>query len=79
MIPVVCVPPETTFGETVRLDKIAGLIVNNAVLVWPPAVAVIVDVVVAPTPVVLIVKLAVVEPARTVTVAGTVAPVVAER
>ena len=75
-VPVDEFPPTTDVGFTVTPVSVAGLIVSVAVLLVPARVAVIVAVVALETDVVLTVKVAVVAPAATVTVAGTVALVV---
>jgi hypothetical protein len=67
------VPPMTLFGLVLRVSSWAELIVSAAVAVWPLSVAVIVDVVFAPTLTVVTVNVAEVAPAAIVTDAGTVA------
>src|SRR5258706_388645 len=71
-----CVPPVTLVGFSVNEDNVtgggaAGFTVSAAVLVVPPYAAPIVTAVEALTALVLTVKLAVVAPAATVTLAGT--------
>lgn len=74
-VPVDETPPRTDAGFKVKALNVAGavLMVNVAVLVTDPAVAVTVAVVAAFTEVVVTVKVAVDAPAATVTVAGTAA------
>lgn len=72
-VPVEGLPPGTDVGERVMLLTPAGLIVRVAVTEVLPSEAVIVALVTDETLFVLTVKVAVVEPAATVTVAGTVA------
>ena len=72
-VPVEDTPPMTVLGATEMLAIVGGLMVSVAVLVTPPAVAVMVAVVTTETVVVLIVKVAEVAPAAIVTVAGSVA------
>jgi hypothetical protein len=76
-----CVPPVTLVGLSANEDNVtggggAGFTVSVAVLVVPPNAALIVTAVDALTALVLTVKLAVVAPAATVTLAGTRATVV---
>jgi len=66
-------PPITLFGLVLNVSGWAALMVKTAVAVFPLCVAVIVDVVFAPTLTVVTVNVAVVAPARTVTEEGTVA------
>jgi len=71
-----CVPPVTLVGFRVNEDSVtgggvAGFTVSVAVLVVPPNAALIVTAVAALTALVLTVKLAVVAPGATVTLAGT--------
>ena len=77
-VPTEALPPVTDVGVRLILVKAAGLMVSEAVLDVAPRVAVMVAFVMAETPVVLIVKVADVAPAATVTVAGKVALVVLE-
>jgi len=72
-VPVEELPPTTDVGLMVREVTVGGLIVRTAVWEVLFAVAVMVAFVCAATATVVIVKLAVVAPAATVTVAGTVA------
>jgi len=66
-------PPTTLVGLRVTLETSNGLIVKVAVLLAPPRVAVTVAVAAEPTRLVVTVNVPVVEPAATVTEAGTVA------
>jgi len=79
-VPVLPVPPTTLAGLTVTEDKVGaagtGLTVSTAVRVTPPKVPEIDNAVVAVTLVVVIEKVALVAPAATVTLAGTVATAV---
>jgi hypothetical protein len=77
-VPVTEVPPVTADGETVTLERALGLIVRFADCVVGPSVPLMAAVVTEATAVVVIVNVAVLEPAATVTVAGTVALVVLE-
>lgn len=72
-VPVALLPPTTEAGANVRSVNAGALIARFAVPDLPLAVAVIVAVTGAATPVVVTVKVPVVAPAATVTVAGTVA------
>ncbi|MEO8586712.1 MAG: hypothetical protein ABI584_11165, partial [Acidobacteriota bacterium] len=72
-VPTDGVPPFTAAGFRERLETTGGLIVRAAVLVSPPAEAVIVAVVRDPTTAVLIVNVAIVAPSATVTVIGALA------
>lgn len=72
-VPVLGVPPTTDVGLSDKVRAGAAVIVNDAVLLDDPRVAVIVEVVVALTAVVLTVNVAVVAPAGTVTGELTVA------
>src|SRR5262245_26042089 len=76
-VPVLAAPPTTLVGLTVTEDKLGaagtGLTVNVAVRVTPPSVAEIDGDVEAVTVVVVMVKVALVAPAATVTLAGTAA------
>ena len=73
-VPVEEVPPVTLEGFKVTPESAAGsVIVSSAVLVTPPATALIVATVPVDTAVVVTVNVAVVAPALTVTLAGTVA------
>jgi len=72
-VPVEEVPPTTEVGDTLTLDRVAGVIVSVAVKLTVAKVAVIVAEVELETANVLIVNVAVVAPAATVTLAGTVA------
>ena len=72
-VPVDDVPPGTDVGLSVRLRSPDGVIVSSAFWLVPLSVPVMVTLVVVATPMVLIVNVAVVEPAATVTLAGTVA------
>src|SRR5216117_4134702 len=76
-VPVLPVPPTTLAGLTVTEDKVGaagtGLTVSTAGRVTPPKVPEIDNAVVAVTLVVVIEKVALVAPAATVTLAGTVA------
>jgi hypothetical protein len=76
-VPCEVLPPTTEVGFTLTEDKLAagggggtGLTVSEAARVTPPNEAEIVAVLVAATETVLMVKLAVVAPARTVTLGG---------
>src|SRR3989442_1797358 len=77
-VPVAPVPPTTLVGLTVTEDKLgaagAGLTVSTAERETPPKVPVIDSAVEAVTDVVEMVKVALVAPPATVTLAGTVAP-----
>jgi hypothetical protein len=75
-VPVEEVPPLTLDGLRLSVLSAGALTVNRAVLVTVPYDAVMVDVVDAVTAFVVIVNLAVVAPARTVTLPGTVAAAV---
>jgi len=72
------VPPMTVVGETVTLVKVTGVTVSVVVTVELPNVAVMVTGIVEVTGVVLIVKLAELAPAATLTVADIVAFVLLE-
>jgi hypothetical protein len=72
-VPVELVPPVTVAGLRVRVESAAGLTVRVAVLLTPPAEAVIATGVWAATGVVRMVNVAVLLPYATVTVTGTVA------
>jgi len=72
-VPVDEEPPRTAVGDRARLTKVSGLIDKVAVCEAAPLVAVIVADVDVVTLVVLTVNVAVVAPAATTTVAGTVA------
>ncbi len=72
-VPVEGFPPVTAVGARVMLVRLAGLIVSVAVFVVLASVPEIVAVAVLETAKVLIVNVALVAPAATVTVAGTVA------
>src|SRR5262249_6275190 len=76
-VPVLPAPPATLAGLTVSVDKVGaggtGFTVNTAVRVTPPKLAEMVGAVEAVTVDVAIVKVALVAPAATVTLAGTVA------
>jgi len=72
-VPVDGDPPITVVGFRLRLDKVKPLIVNVALTEFAPTPAVIVALIGHATCVVEIVKVAVVAPAFTDTVAGTVA------
>lgn len=72
-VPVDPVPPVTAAGLTVRLLRDGALIVSAAVFELPPMAAVIVALTVVATAVVVIVKVAEVDPLGTVTVPGRVA------
>src|SRR5271167_2252662 len=72
-VPVDEVPPVTEVGFSVTDDTTGGFTVNTAVLVPPLKVAEMVADAVLATAVVVTVKVAVVAPAATVTLAGTVA------
>jgi hypothetical protein len=74
-VPVEVDPATTVVGFSERLNA-ATLTVRFALADWPPAAAVIATVLVVPTTCPVTVKVAVVAPAGTVTVAGTVAIVV---
>jgi len=79
-VPVLPAPPTTLVGLTVTEDRLGGagtgLTVRMAERVTPPKVPEIDNAVEAVTDVVVIVKLALVAPASTVTLAGTVATAV---
>ena len=79
-VPVLGAPPTTLVGLTVTEDKLGGggvgLTVSTAVGEAPPKVPEIVAVVAAVTAVVVMEKFALVAPAATVTLAGTVATAV---
>ena len=81
-VPVLEAPPTTLVGLTVTADKVGdagtGLTVKVAARVRPPKVAEIAGAVEAVTAFVVIGKVAVVAPAATVTLAGTVAAAVLE-
>jgi len=70
-VPSELVPPTTELGTSEIPDKVPGLTVRIAVLLTLPRVAVIVGEDMAFTPTVVIVNVAEVCPAATVTVAGT--------
>jgi hypothetical protein len=76
-VPVLVAPPTTLVGLTVSEDRLGGagtgLTVNTAVRVTPAKVPEIDSTVEAVTDVVVIVKVALVAPAATVTLAGTAA------
>lgn len=72
------VPPITVLGDRPTLEFAAGVTVSVAVFVAPPATPVIVTEVEEPTPSVVTVNVAVVAPAATTTLAGTVAAEVFE-
>jgi len=72
-VPVEEFPPRTEVGESESPETAKEVIVSEAVTVAPVPVAEIVAVTLEVTEVVLTVKVAVFEPAGTVTVAGTVA------
>jgi hypothetical protein len=74
-VPVALLPPTTELGVLVTEDNAAGLTVSVAVALTP-RVAVIIDVVRDGTPKVVTVNVREVLPARTVTLAGTVAAAV---
>ena len=74
-VPVEDVPPWTEVGETATVETAGEFTVRVAVAVAPPNAAVITGDDVADTGVVFTVNVAVLEPAATVTVAGTVAVV----
>ena len=69
-VPIDELPPVTDVGLTVTALSAAGLIVKVACTVFPLKVADSVDVVVVVTTLVVTVKVAVVEPANTVTLPG---------
>ena len=69
-VPVEVEPPVTEVGLTLKLDGEGGVTVSVAVTDFPPAVAVMVAGVEDETGVVAIVKVAVVAPPATVTLAG---------
>ena len=73
IVPVELVPPFTDVGLSVKALSVAASTVRVAVFEVAPVWAVIVTDVLAETAIVLTAKVAVVEPAATVTVAGTVA------
>lgn len=77
-VPVEAVPPTTEVGATTKSETWGPVIVKFAEPAFPFAVAVIFAVLAAPTATVLTVKVAVVAPAATVAVAGTVADVLSE-
>jgi len=68
---VVDPPPPMVVGERVKVDRTIGLTVRVAVLLVPPQVAVIVAWVAVVTTLEVMVKVAEVAPAATVTLAGT--------
>lgn len=72
-VPVELLPPTTEVGESVTLTRDAGVIVRVAVFGVPDSVAVMVAEVEVDTALVVIVNVAVVAPAATVTEPGTVA------
>lgn len=72
-MPVAEEPPRTEVGNMEIADKVIGLMVSVAVTEAPPAVAVMVGVDPVVDATVLTVNVAVLDPAGTVTVAGTVA------
>jgi hypothetical protein len=72
-VPVADVPPITVVGLTDTEEREGGVTVKVADFVAPPNAAEIVAVDTAPTAVVVTEKVAVVAPAATVTLAGTVA------
>ena len=72
-VPVELRPPTTEVGETVRLVRVAGVIVNVADREVVPRVALITAAVDVATAVVFTVNVEVVAPAATVTLAGSVA------
>jgi len=76
-VPVLPAPPTTLAGLTVSVDRVGaaatGFTVNTAVRVMPPKLAEMVGAVEAVTVDVAIVKVALVAPAATVTLAGTLA------
>ena len=72
-VPVEGLPPMTDVGLSLRLNSPGGLMVRVAVWFTPLKLPVIVALVVAETAVVVTVKVPLVEPAATVTDAGTVA------
>ena len=72
-VPAALVPPVTLAGLILKDLNVAALTVNEAVFVTPFCAAEIVTAVSAATPLLVTVKVAVVKPAGTVTVAGTVA------
>ena len=72
-VPVAEVPPPTVDGVTVKLMGVGGLIVILAVAKEMPRVALMVAIELAATGIVVMLNVAVVEPAATVTVVGTVA------
>ena len=78
-VPIEEVPPTTDVGESVKLLKTAGgVMVNVAVTETVPALAVIVEVVVAVTTLVVTAKVAEEAPAATVKLVGVTALVVLE-
>ncbi len=72
-VPVLAVPPVTDVGFRATVLSTGAVIPNDADWFTPPSVAVIVLDVFAATAVVVTVNVAVVAPAATVTLAGTVA------
>jgi hypothetical protein len=77
-VPVELLPPSTELGEKVMLVTVGAWTVKVAVLFEAPRVAVIVTVAFDDTAAVVAVKVAVVLPDVTVTLAGTVAAAVLE-
>jgi hypothetical protein len=71
-------PPTMIAGFRLRLERAAGFTVKTAVFAAPVVCALIVGVAAAATPSVVMGNVVLVEPAGTVTVAGTVAAVVTE-
>jgi hypothetical protein len=72
-VPVLDVPPVTDVGFKATVLSTGAVIPRDADWLTPPSVAEIVDAVLAATAVVVTVNVAVVAPAATVTLAGTVA------
>jgi len=72
-VPVTGLPPTTVAGLRLMEDRVAGFTVRFADRVLIPSVPVTLPVVTAPTAAVVTTKVAVVAPARTVTLAGTLA------
>jgi hypothetical protein len=74
-VPVELLPPTTELGDLLNEDRVAAVTVRVALLL-PPSEAVITEVVVEATPRDVTLKVADVDPAGTVTLAGTVATAV---